>query len=521
MALRYILYARKSSDQEDRQVQSLDDQISKLSELAIDRRLSVVNMYVESKSAKQPNNRPLFAQMIKDIEQGKADGILCWHVNRLSRNPVDSGILSWYLQQDKIKVIQTVDRQFLPQDNVLIFNIESGVANQYILDLRKATLRGLASKLEKGWLPGIAPIGYLNDKEEKTLIIDPVRFPLLRSMWDLMLTGRYTPPAILEIANSEWGFLTRKTKRLGGRPLCRSAIYKIFTSTFYAGIIQSKGRDFLGKHTPMVTIDEFARVQRLLGRTSHSRVQHHFAFTGMIRCAECNCFYTAEVKKKLIRKTDEIREYIYYHCTRRTLRIACTQRMNIRSEVIERQMNEILQNYSISQEFLTWSLQQLNAKHHALRAEVKNKTESQRILLAKAKQELTELITLRYRQMIDDEQFLQAKESLRTTITRIETELRQTPSTDDIFEIEKQQLYFAAELGSNFFTSGLEPKRQTVMIFAKNLTIKGGIVSIEPHDWLINLHKQSLLFEQEFAGLEPTNIVIFKSKNRGFTSVRT
>src|ERR1035437_9256907 len=177
MALRYIVYARKSSDQEDRQVQSLDDQISKLSELAIDHGLNVVNMYVESKSAKQPNSRPLFAQMIKDIEHGEADGILCWHVNRLSRNPIDSGILSWHLQQDKIKVIQTIDRQFLPQDNVLIFNIESGVANQYIIDLRKATLRGLASKLEKGWLPGIAPLGYLNDKEEKTLIIDPIRFP--------------------------------------------------------------------------------------------------------------------------------------------------------------------------------------------------------------------------------------------------------------------------------------------------------------------------------------------------------
>ena len=149
--------------------------------------------------------------MMERIENGEADGILCWQINRLSRNPIDSGKLSWLLQQGILKSIQTIDRQYLPEDNVLLFNVESGMANQFILDLSKNTKRGLQSKLEKGWLPNVAPLGYCNDTQNHTIAKDPERFNLVRKMWDLMLTGSYTPPKILDIATNEWSFRTRKS----------------------------------------------------------------------------------------------------------------------------------------------------------------------------------------------------------------------------------------------------------------------------------------------------------------------
>lgn len=148
--LKYFLYARKSSESEDRQVQSIDDQINRLKELAQDLSLNIKKIYKESKSAKKPNNRPLFEEMIQRIKNGEADGILCWQINRLSRNPIDSGTLCWLLQQGILKSIQTIDRQYLPDDNVILFSVESGTANQYILDLRKNVKRGQASKLAKG-----------------------------------------------------------------------------------------------------------------------------------------------------------------------------------------------------------------------------------------------------------------------------------------------------------------------------------------------------------------------------------
>ena len=145
--IKYFIYARKSSESEDRQVQSIDDQINRLKKLAIDLDLDIKKTYSEAKSAKKPNNRPVFDEIIQRIENGEANGILCWHLNRLTRNPIDSGKLSWLLQQGIIKSIQTIERQYLPDDNVLLFNVETGQANQYVLDLSRDTKRGLLKKL--------------------------------------------------------------------------------------------------------------------------------------------------------------------------------------------------------------------------------------------------------------------------------------------------------------------------------------------------------------------------------------
>ena len=111
--IKYFLYARKSSESEDRQVQSIDDQINRLKQLATGLNLDIKKIYTEAKSAKKPNNRPIFEEMMQRIENGDADGILCWQINRLSRNPIDSGKISWLLQQGIIKSIQTIDRQYL------------------------------------------------------------------------------------------------------------------------------------------------------------------------------------------------------------------------------------------------------------------------------------------------------------------------------------------------------------------------------------------------------------------------
>lgn len=90
-----------------------------------------------------------------------------WDLSRCSRNPVDSGTLSWFLQKEKLKAIVTPHRIYQSQDNVLLLNIEFGQANQFLRDLSKNVKRGLSTKLSKGWRPGVAPEGYLNDKSEE------------------------------------------------------------------------------------------------------------------------------------------------------------------------------------------------------------------------------------------------------------------------------------------------------------------------------------------------------------------
>ena len=154
--IKYFLYARKSSESEERQVQSIDDQVNRLKKLAGEIKIPIKSILTEAKSAKKPNNRPLFEEMVDRIKNGEAEGILCWQMNRLSRNPVDSGTISWLLQQGVIKSIRTIDREYLPDDNVLLMSVESGMANQFLLELSKNVKRGLQGKLEQGWRPGPA-----------------------------------------------------------------------------------------------------------------------------------------------------------------------------------------------------------------------------------------------------------------------------------------------------------------------------------------------------------------------------
>src|SRR5207249_6168679 len=166
--------------------------------------------------------------------------------------------------------------------NMILMYIEFGMAHKYVDDLSRVVKRGLQAKAKLGWFPSGAPIGYLNQDNRQTghkeVIKDPDRFSLVRTIWDLMLTGASSPKKIRSIANDEWGLRSRL-----GRPLSRSEIYFILTNPFYTGTFEyprGSGRWFKGKHDPMITEAEFETVQALLGTKGRPRaVSRTFAYT--------------------------------------------------------------------------------------------------------------------------------------------------------------------------------------------------------------------------------------------------
>jgi site-specific DNA recombinase len=315
--MKYFIYVRKSSESEDRQVQSINDQKNVLQCLAKEKNLKVVRIFEESTSAKAPN-RKVFNEMLSRIHAGDASGILCWKLDRLSRNPVDGGNISWSLQQNIIQNILTPEREYRPSDNVLLMAVELGMANQFILDLSKNVKRGNRSKWEKGWPTTPPPIGYMNDTVKKTIIHDPERFYLVRKIWDKMLTGAYKPAQVAGLAADKWGLTTRR-KRVLGNPVSTSTVYSILKNSFYYGEFIAQGEIFQGAYKPMITRGEFDRVQYIIGnkKPAPRPSKKRFSFTGLITCGECGCQITAEEKLKKIKSTGESKSYTYYHCTRK------------------------------------------------------------------------------------------------------------------------------------------------------------------------------------------------------------
>jgi len=236
--------------------------------------------------------------MMKTVKKGEVDGIVCWKLDRLSRNPIDSGQIQWFLQEGIIKEIQTIEKRYLPEDNALIFNVESGMANQYIRDLSRNVKRGMQTKLEKGYWPNYAPIGYFN--KDGKVFPDKEKAKYIVKAFELYSTGGYSVKEISDILFQE-GFRSRS-----GYKYHKSKIYKILFNPFYYGVMRMHGEFYAGKHKPVISKELFDNVQLALQGKNHSKKQKHFfALRGFFRCHKCGCLLTATLKKG----------FTYYYCT--------------------------------------------------------------------------------------------------------------------------------------------------------------------------------------------------------------
>ncbi len=177
---KFFIYARKSTDSEDRQVRSINDQIAELRELAKKENLEVVDLLVEKQTAKKPG-RPVFAEMLKRMEAGEATGILAWHPDRLARNSVDGGQIIYLVDTGVIQELKFPTFWFDPTpQGKFMLSIAFGQSKYYIDNLSENIKRGHRQKLKNGLWPQMAPLGYLNNKETKLIYVDKVKSPLIR-----------------------------------------------------------------------------------------------------------------------------------------------------------------------------------------------------------------------------------------------------------------------------------------------------------------------------------------------------
>ncbi len=297
--MKYILYCRKSTDTEDKQVLSLESQENDMTRLASANNLEIVSVLKESKSAKEPG-RPIFNSMIQMITAGKADAILCWKIDRLARNPVDGGQIQWLLQKNKIQCIRTFEKSYFPNDNVILMGIEQAMANQYIRDLSTNVKRGNRAKLEKGQWPNRPPFGYDNDRLNKTIIVDQDKVKYLVRAFELYATGSYGFRDIAKILYDE-GLRTKS-----GKKFFSGNIHNFIDNPFYCGLMRANDKLYNGTHTPLISKELFDQTQDVLHNRNRPRPKNHFfPLRGFMTCENCGCALTASKKKG----------HDYYYCT--------------------------------------------------------------------------------------------------------------------------------------------------------------------------------------------------------------
>jgi DNA invertase Pin-like site-specific DNA recombinase len=531
---RYFIYCRKSSESEGRQVLSLDSQEKELKETAERYSLQVIRVFRESKSAKAPDKCPIFAEMTACIKRGEAQGILCWKLDRLARNPDEAGKIIGMLQREEIKHIKTNEKDYSPDDNSVLSYVEFGIANQFIRDLSKNVKRGLRAKLDKGWRPNLAPLGYLNEtrvKGEGRIIKDPERFPLVKKMWELMLTGSYTPLKILDIAVNKWGFKTRS-----GKALSKSMIYRIFTTSFYSGLFkfpEGSGNWYKGNHEPMITPEEYDRIQMLLGRKGKPRPKKYdFAFRGLMRCGECGCTITVDQKNQIIcskckrkfssnhrhecpkcmtaieqMKRPTILQYTYYHCTKKKGK--CNQG-SVEIKDMEKQINEVLSKIQISKRFKDLALKYLREENDKEIASREAIISSQRRTYEGCLKKLDNLFQLKISplnvdgSLLSDEDYAKQKSQLMKEKIRLEAILNDTSGKlERWLDIAEKTFDFACNARYMFETGDFEIKSQILQVLGSNLILKDKKLSIDLKKPFSAIEKISCGIPEVKAGFEP------------------
>jgi DNA invertase Pin-like site-specific DNA recombinase len=471
---RFILYARKSTESEDRQVLSIESQIRELTEYAHAQKFEIASVRSESRSAKAPG-RPVFGQILADIAHGRADALLCWKLDRLARNPVDGGALIWAIDQGKLREIVTREKTFTNRgDEKFWMQLEFGIAKKYIDDLSDNVKRGLRAKLAQGWRPGLAPLGYRNDLAGKTLVLDPDRSPLVRKIWDLALAS-YSPVEILRIANKEWGFRTPRRKKSGELPLARSTLYKLLTNPFYYGLVVYSGESYPGAHQPLVTKDEFDRVQELLGRPNREPYRRWpFAFRAMIRCGECGMSVTPEEKVNRYGS-----KYTYYHCTKRRRDYRCGQR-TIRAERLEAQIVEILGRIEVNDAYRDWALANLHVVHDEDTKSSQSAVQSLQNADVDIQKQVHALLDLRLKRFLTDAEYGEKKRALVAEQLRLQEQLNDFDGRPKQWLELSEKAFFFANQARNRFTGGsMEEKREIAIAVGSNFVLRDRILRIE------------------------------------------
>ena len=352
--LAYCLYARKSSESDERQAMSIESQVKEMRALAAKEEIFIKEVRSESYSAKVSGTRLVFNQTIEDIRSGIFNAILTWAPDRLSRNAGDLGTLIDLMDAKKLATIRTYSQSFSDSPNekflLMILCSQAKLEN----DNRGLNVkRGIRAKCEMGWRPCMPPLGYYNRalNNIKDIIIDPERGPIIKEMFYrvayLGQSGRKIKKWLDSIN------FTIKS----GKPVQLSLIFSMLKNPFYYGEFEypiGSGRWYKGSHVPIIDKDVFDMVQATrIGPRGVKYGAKAFAFKMIIKCGNCGGNIIGEEKfKKLL--DGSFTHHIYYHCSR-TLDRQCG-RHYITEEELAKKLLEFIEDLDMSKISISQSL---------------------------------------------------------------------------------------------------------------------------------------------------------------------
>ncbi len=549
---RYFIYCRKSSETEDRQVQSIETQIRELREYAEKNGLEIVDVIYESKSAHHPG-RLKFNEMLTRIRKGEANAVLVLFPNRLSRNSMDAGTVIYLMDLEKLLEIRTPAKTYYNTSTDKAFlTIELAFSKKDSDDKGEHVKTGLRTRYLKGYPNGVAPIGFINDltkeKGNRGWFVDKEKFLLVAQLLKKFNTGRYSAREITRMS-WEMGLLTPLHKRQGGKKLGDSYVHgTLLKSPVYAGFFFDKDKVRHELHTDMpraITEEEYWYNQTLLGNKGRPRPsvnKNSFAYTGVAKCGNCGGSITAEHKYQLIcpkckkkfayknkthcpgcgiaiekMKGPTYLHYIYNHCSKKK-NPDCDEK-SVWEGVIDEHMSKYFRdNLCISEGLAKWCSENIKILDNTEEQnEFEKKASIEKVLAAKRNQE-KKLILMCAQGTIDEKNLADTRTVLKEDIKILEEELDSMGNVDPA-KIQRALKAFEIAVGiSKVFENGtVLEKKEALTETGSNLTIKDKKVSVSNAKIYSAIIKGLLEAKAKNPRFEPDKIVDLSSSNSDFS----
>jgi site-specific DNA recombinase len=319
----YFGYIRVSTAKQGEKGVSLQEQRNAIEVYAQRYGLAIAQWFEERESAAK-RGRPVFAQMMRQLRQGKAQGVIIHKIDRSARNLKDWADLGELIDSGVEVHFANESLDLHTRGGRLSADIQAVVASDYIRNLREETRKGFYGRLKQGLYPLPAPLGYLDRGKGKIKDVDPLTAPIIAKAFELYSSRQYSLHRLLaEI--TRLGLRNRKS-----RPLSLTGLSTILNNPFYMGILRVKttGELFPGAHKPLISKPVFDRVQMILeGKTVDRLVRHDFTYRRLVRCAGCGRSLIGELQKG----------HVYYRCQTRQ----CPTK-TVREELIETSVERVI-----------------------------------------------------------------------------------------------------------------------------------------------------------------------------------
>ncbi len=539
MPLRYIIYCRKSTESEDRQILSLPAQKRELREYAKKNNLKIVDTLTESASAYKLG-RLKFNELLRRIQDGEADAILVWAYNRLARNALDGGMIVHLLDQGIIKEIRTPSGFTDGGGNSkFMLQLEFAMSKKSSDDNSESVKRGNREKILRGW-DIRSHAGYKFEENVQTgelvLVKDPIRYDLIRKAIYLVLHKKPVSEA-LTMLNDTWGYRTHKTRRQGDKPMSLSNLYKLLHDDFYCGWIYTPDDERIrGKHEPMISEAEFWEIQAVLGAKGKPRPKYLvLPYRGLVQCGECGCSVCLEEKHQCIcsqcktkfssknrdacphcntsidlMENPKLLHYVYARCSKKRPRLKCAQKA-VRLESLDNQLIQYLSSLELSPRVIEWVLKQLAEKH---KSEFQTQEQIHKNLAANLEKVQVNLRSLLSRftspenvnfELIEADEYKELKQKLQVDKAAIEEKIADANAHEDIWMKTAEDKFDFARTACKEFEAGDYLRRTDIIRdLGSNLILKDGKILIDQeHAWLFIRKANQKLAELKTQGLEP------------------